>query len=52
MESKEALFHLVQLAAHRKTALGGCHDEVGHVDLEHMLDLMHDHFFGLAWLHR
>ena len=32
----------------RKVALKGCHDEVGHLGLECMLDLMHDQFF---WPH-
>ena len=36
------------LAAYRETALKGCHDEVGHLGLECMLDLIHDHFF---WSH-
>ena len=43
-ESQESLFQLVLPATHRETALKGCHDEVGHLDLECMLDLMHDHF--------
>ena len=47
-ESKGALFKLVLPAAHRETALKGCHGEVGHLGLECMLDLMHDHFF---WPH-
>ena len=33
---------------HREVALRGCHDEVGHLGLEHMLDLMCDWFF---WSH-
>ena len=36
---------MVLPAVHRKVALRGCHDEVGHLGLEHMLDLMHDRFF-------
>ena len=32
----------------RDTALRGCHNEVGHLGLEQMLDLMHEHFF---WCH-
>ena len=32
----------------REVALRECHDEVGHLGLEHMLDLMHDRFF---WPH-
>ena len=32
----------------REVALRGCHDEVGHLGLEHMLDLMCDRFF---WPH-
>ena len=40
-ESQEALFQLVPLAVHRETALRGCHNEVGHLGLEQMLDLMH-----------
>ena len=29
----------------REVALRGCHDELGHLGLECMLDLMHDRFF-------
>ena len=47
-DSCEALFQVVLPAGHRETALKECHDEVGHMGLEQMLDLMHDHFF---WLH-
>ena len=47
-ESQEALFQLVLLAAYRGIALKGCHDESCHLGLEHMLDLMCDHFF---WPH-
>ena len=36
---------LVLPAAHRKVALWGYHDEVGHLGLEHMLVLMYDQFF-------
>ena len=39
---------LVLPTALREVALRGCHDEVGHLGLEHMLDLMHDRFF---WPH-
>ena len=44
-ESEETLLQLVLPAAQREVALRGCHDEVGHLGLEHMLDLMHDMFF-------
>ena len=44
-ESKEILFQLVLPAAHKEVTLRGCHDEVGHLGLEHMLDLRHDQFF-------
>ena len=36
---------MVLPTAQREVALRGCHDEVGHLGLEHMLDLMHDRFF-------
>ena len=36
---------MVLPAAQREIALRGCHDEVGHLGLEHMLDLMCDRFF-------
>ena len=39
---------LVLPTAQREVALRGCHDEVGHLGLECMLDLMHDRFF---WPH-
>ena len=39
---------LVLPTAQREVALRGCHDEVGHLGLEHMLDLMCDRFF---WPH-
>ena len=39
---------LVFPTAQREVALKGCHDEVGHLGLECMLDLMHDRFF---WPH-
>ena len=44
-ESKETLFQLVLLAAPREVVLRGCHDEVGHLGLECMLDLMCDQFY-------
>ena len=47
-ESKETLLQLVLPATQREVALRGCHDEVGHLGLEHMLNLMHDRFF---WPH-
>ena len=47
-ESEETLLQLVLPTAYREVALRGCHDEVGHLGLEHMLDLMHDRFF---WPH-
>ena len=39
---------LVLPTAYREVALKGCHDQVGHLGLEHMLDLMHNRFF---WPH-
>ena len=36
---------MVLPAAQREVALRGCHDKVGHLGLECMLDLMHDRFF-------
>ena len=39
-ESEEAFFQLVLPATQREVALKGCHDEVGHFGMEHMLDLM------------
>ena len=39
---------LVLPTAQREVALRGCHDEVGHLGLEPMLDLMCDRFF---WPH-
>ena len=47
-ESEEALLQLVLPAAQREVAFRGCHDEVGHLGLECMLNLMHDRFF---WPH-
>ena len=47
-ELEETLLQLVLPAAHRGLALRGCHDEVGHLGLEHMLDLMCDRF---SWPH-
>ena len=44
-ESLKALFQLALLTMHRETTLKGCNNEIGHSDLERMLDLMHDHFF-------
>ena len=44
-ESEGTLLQLVLPAAQRGVALRGCHDEVGHLDLQHMLNLMHDRFF-------
>ena len=44
-ESEETLLQLVLPAAQREVALKGCHDEVGHLGLECMLDLMCDQFF-------
>ena len=42
------LFQLVLPATQREVALKGCHNQVGHVGLECMLDLMCDQFF---WPH-
>ena len=47
-ESDETLLQLVLPAAYREVALKGCHDQVGHLGLGCMLDLMHDRFF---WPH-
>ena len=47
-ESDESLLQLVLPPAYREVALKGCHNEVGHLGLECMLDLMHDRFF---WPH-
>ena len=44
-ESEETILQLVLPTAQREVALRGCHDEVGHLGLECMLDLMHDRFF-------
>ena len=44
-ESEETLLQLVLPTAYREVALRGCHDEVSHLGLQHMLDLMHDRFF-------
>ena len=44
-ESQEALFQLVLPPAHRETALRGCHDDIGHLGLKGIVDLMCDHFF-------
>ena len=44
-ELEETLLQLVLPTAYREVALRGCHDEVGHLGLEHMLDLMCDGFF-------
>ena len=44
-ESEETLLQLVLPAVQREVALRGCHDQVGHLGMEHMLDLMHDRFF-------
>ena len=47
-ESDKSLLQLVLPPAYREVALKGCHNEVGHLGLEHMLDLMRDRFF---WPH-
>ena len=44
-ESEETLFQLVLPAAQREVALKGCHNEVGHLGLKHMLNPMHDRFY-------
>ena len=44
-ESREALFLLVLPAVHRETTLKMYNGEVGHLGLEHMLDLMCECFF-------
>ena len=36
---------MVLLAMHRETTLSGCHDEVGYLGLEWMLDLICNHYF-------
>ena len=49
-ESEGTLLQLVLPTAQREVALRGCHEEVGHLGLECMLDLMCDRFFwpGMA----
>ena len=47
-ESEETLLQLVLPAAQREVALRGCHNEVGHLGLEHILNLMCDRSF---WPH-
>ena len=44
-ESEVTLLQLVLPTAYREVALRGCHDEVGYLGLECMLDLMCDRFF-------
>ena len=44
-ESEETLSQLVLPATQREVALKGCHDQVGHLGLECMPDLMCDQFF-------
>ena len=44
-KSEDTLLQLVLPAAQREVALRGCLDKVGHLDLEHMLNLMHERFF-------
>ena len=44
-ESEETLLQLVLPTAQREVTLRGCHDEVSHLGLECMLDLMYDRFF-------
>ena len=44
-ESEETLFQLVLPATQREAALKRCNNEVGHLGLEHMLDLMRDRFY-------
>ena len=39
-QSEETLLQLVLPAAQREVALRGCHDEVGHLGLDHMLYLI------------
>ena len=51
-ESEETLLHLVLPTAQREVALRGCHDEVGHLGLECMLDSCVTGSFGLVWLFR
>ena len=43
-ESEETLLQLVLPAVHQEVTLKGCHDEVGHLGLERILDLMCDWF--------
>ena len=47
-ESEETFLQLVLPATQGEVALKGCHNEVGYLGLECMLDLMHDWFF---WPH-
>ena len=47
-ELEETLVQLVLPTAYREVTLRGCHDKVGNLGLEHMLDLMRDRFF---WPH-
>ena len=47
-ESEETFFQLVLPAAQGEVALKGCHNEAGHLGLEHILSLMCDRF---SWPH-
>ena len=44
-ESQEAQFQLVLPAMHQETTLIGCHDQIGHLDLKRMLNLVCNCFF-------
>ena len=44
-ESHEALFQLELSATYWETTLGGCHNEINHLGLKRMPDLMHSYFF-------
>ena len=60
---KGALYHKIEIScpdrstiqlvlpeAFRKQALQGCHDDLGHLRIEQMIDLLRDHFYWPAML--
>ena len=44
-----ARLQLVLPLSHRQKAMAGCHDQIGHLGQDRVLELLRDRFFLLAW---
>ena len=48
VNNDRARLQLVLPASHRQEAMAGCHDQIGHIGQDRVLELLRDRFFGLG----